>query len=280
VRIHINGMFGLGDNLYQLGFVRALADQGHHVTIVTPWPEIYADVPNIGFQRPHTNLRTQNKNIQRVESGTWNTDVNFDKRMTVHYGAGTVIPSDMQRIFDIQPTWGLRKFKQPKRKKPYIVIRPATARKEWLNEARNPLPEYIDQVARWLSKKYEIISVADLQDGQEWLVGDAPHADVQYHAGELSVSDLMALCQGASGIMGGIGWLVPYAINAGTPAFVIAGGNGGYNHPEKLINSTMNLDKIRFATPDEICMCIDNRHGCNKTISDLKDIFNEWKSLL
>ena len=185
-----------------------------------------------------------------------------------------------QRIFGVKPKWGLRKFKQSKQKKPYIVIRPATARSEWLNEARNPLPEYIDQVARWLSDEYTIISVADLQDGQEWLVGDAPYADVRYHAGELPVSDLMALCQGAKAVVGGIGWLVPYAANAGTPAFVIAGGNGGYNHPEKLVNSTMNLDRLRFAIPDDICMCTNNGHHCNKIISDLKGVFDDWKCLL
>jgi hypothetical protein len=202
-------MFGLGDNLYQLGFIRKLAEEGHDVTVVTPWPELYQDVPRIQFQRPHTSLRTQAKNAKRVNGDVWSTKTRFDKHLSVHYGAGTVIPDDMQRIFGVEPQWGLRSFKNPMpRKKPYIILRPVTVRREWQNEARNPLPEYIDQISRWLSKRYHIISVADLEDDQEWLEGPAPFAHEQLHKGELTMPELFGLCQGAAAVVGGVGWIV------------------------------------------------------------------------
>lgn len=281
MRLHVNGMYGLGDNLYQLGFVRALAKAGVHVTIVTPWPELYQDVPNIKFQRPHTSLRTQAKNASRVSVEVWSTESHFDRRISVHYGPGTNIADDMLKQFKAVPKWGLRSFDSPPvTDKPYIVVRPVTVRKEWLNEARNPLPEYVDQVCQWLADRYHIISVADLEDRQEWLVGEQPFAHERYHKGELSMTELFGLCQGAFGIVGGIGWIVPFAINTGVPTFIIAGGNGGYNHPGKLVNHTMKLDKIKFAVPDNFCECTNNTHNCDKRISDLRGRFDDWQSVL
>lgn len=281
MRILINGMFGLGDNIYQLGFIRSLAEAGHDVTVCTPWPELYQDIPRVSFQRKDTSLRTQAKNISRVSNDVWSYSTQFDKRISVHYGAGTVIPNDMERIFNVPPIWGLRPFENSHHPdKQYVIIRPVTVRKEWRNEARNPLPEYIDQVSRWLSEKFHVISVADLEDGQEWSVGDLPYADERYHAGELTLVDLLGLCQGASAIAGGVGWVVPFAITTGVPTFVVSGGNGGYNHPAKLINHTMDFSKMKFAVPDQFCKCTNNVHECDKRISNLKGAFDDWQSIL
>lgn len=280
MRIHIDGMRGLGDNIYQLGFVHALADQGHQVTVVTPWPELYKNVPDIQFHRIHTTLRTQAKNMKRVPVELWSTETSFDKRLKIHYGAGVNIPDDFKKLFGVDPVWKFPKFKGLKLVKPYIVVRPSTLRKEWFAASRNPKAGYINQVIDWLKSDYQIISVADFEDGQEWPDDVLPYADVKYHKGELSMTELMGLCQGAAGIVGGVGWIVPFAAVSNIPAFIICGGNGGYNHPDKLVNDTMNFDRLHFIKPDKYCMCIDMTHDCNKEISDLRGGFDDWQRLL
>ncbi len=279
MRILIDGMRGLGDNIYIKAFVQTLSKQ-NEIHIATPWPELFQDIPRIKFQKPHTTLRTQLKNIARVPNDVWSHETQFDRTINVHYGAGTNIPDDLGRIFKCVPTWGLPKFKGPKIKKPYIVMRPATLRKEWFAASRNPKPEYLAEISDWLRDRYHIVSVADFEDGQEWQEGELPYADTIYHKGELDVSELLGLCQGAAGIVGGVGWIVPFAVSCGVPCFVVMGGCGEYNAHWKITNAAMDLSKIRFAVPDNFCMCKDMKHECDKEISNLKGCFDEWQQIL
>lgn len=270
-------MRGLGDNIYIKAFVQTLSEN-NEMHVATPWPELFQEIPGIKFQKPHTTLRTQLKNIARVSNDVWSHEAHFDKTLNVHYGAGTNIADDFRRIFGCEPTWGLPKFKGPKIKKPYIVMRPATLRKEWLAASRNPKPEYLAEISDWLKNKYRVISVADFEDGQEWQEGELPFAHEAYHYGELSMPEMLGLCQGAAGIVGGVGWIVPFAVSAGVPAFIVMGGCGEYNASWKITNGTMDLKKIHFATPDRFCMCKDMKHNCDKEISGLKGKLDEWQS--
>ena len=272
-------MRGLGDNIYIRAFVETLAKQ-HEIHIATPWPELFQNISGLIYRKPHTTLRTQLKNMTRFKPDLWSNETHFDKTINVHYGAGSNIPDDLERIFGCEPTWGLPEFKAPIVQKPYIVMRPATLRKEWFAASRNPRPEYLNEIALWLRDRYRIISVADFEDGQEWPDGELPYADEVYHHGELAMPDLLGLCQGAGAIIGGVGWIVPLAASCGIPAFIVMGGNGEYNAPWKITNLTMDLSKLHFAVPDKFCMCKDMKHSCDKGISDLKGQFDEWQSIL
>ncbi len=271
-------MRGLGDNIYIKAFVQTLSET-HKMTVATPWPELFQGIDGIKLQKPHTTLRTQLKNISKMQNDIWSRETRFDKTLNVHYGAGTNIADDFKRIFGCDPTWGLPSFEGPKINKPYIVVRPATLRKEWFAASRNPNPEYINQVCLWLKDKYHIISVADFEDGQEWPEGELPYADEAYHKGELPMSELLGLCQGAAAVVGGVGWVVPFCVSANVPAFIIMGGCGEYNAPWKITNNTMDLSKMYFTMTDNFCMCKDMKHNCNKTNSNLEGDFNEWQSL-
>ena len=54
----VHGMHGMGDNLYQ----RAVIRQVGPVFLHTPWPQLYADIPNVTCLKTGTRLRTQAKN--------------------------------------------------------------------------------------------------------------------------------------------------------------------------------------------------------------------------
>lgn len=266
----IGGMKGLGDNIYQRAFVKALRGD---VWLETPWPELYKDLPNVHFVRPNTHLRTQAKNIDRYDK--WETPKG--PRTNIAYGRLGII-NGMHNCFNaVNQDFDLPDFGESPVKGDYIVVRPVTVRSEWRAEARNPLPEYVAVAAAMArARGYKVVSVADLLPQQEWALSPLPEADLTYHKGELSVSQLMALTIGAKAVIGGIGWIVPAAIASHIPALIVCGGQGGFNSPELITHSSMDLTKIEFLVPDNFCLCSQKEHNCDKRISEYEQRIAKW----
>ena len=262
---------GLGDSLYSRAFVKNLPKP---VWLDTPWPLIYQDIPGVHFVAPKTTLRTQAKNIARYAQ--WDTAPRGLRQRTPVYGAEGIIKG-MTHTFGVTPAdFDLPPLPAgPSIGAPYVVVRPVTVRSEWRADARNPLPEYINTAARlaW-ERGYVVVSVADLEDGKEWMVeGHDYPADLTFHKGELPVEDLLALVKGASAVIGGVGWIVPACLAAQVPAWVICGGQGGFNAPELICPDGST---ITFCVPDNFCRCREKIHSCDKRISDYAAKFARW----
>lgn len=265
----IHGMLGLGDNIYQRAFIKQMPKP---LYLSTPWPFLYSDIPGVQFIRPQTNLRTQAKNIAR--HADWIMPPGRQPSRQIRYGAEGIIPG-MIAAFGIMPgEFDLPPLPPSPVKGKYVVVRPATVRSEWRADTRNPLPEYIAEAAMraWL-QGYKVVSVADLQDGAEWAVEPLPYADLTYHKGELPVEQLLALVKGAAAVIGGIGWLVPAALAAKVPAWIICGGQGGFNAPELICPAKST---ITFVVPDNFCRCRLKQHNCDKRISDYDSKLAKW----
>lgn len=266
---NINSMRGLGDNIYQRAFVKALRGT---VYIDTPWPELYSDIPDIHFVRPDTKLRTQAKNI--AKQGAWQTRPRSGSVRAISYGSAGIVRG-MQAAFGVQPMpFDLPDFGSSPVAGKYVVVRPVTVRAEWRADTRNPDPFYIHQAAIAAQRLgYKVVSVADLEDGKEWAEGMLPPADIRYHRGELSVTQLLALLQGAAAVIGGIGWIVPACIAAKVPAWVVCGGQGGFNAPELICPAGTT---VTFSVPDNFCRCKLKEHNCNKRITNHAVDFTRW----
>lgn len=267
----INGMLGLGDGLYQRAFIKQMPKP---LYLITPWPLLYSDIPGVHFLRPQTNLRTQAKNIARHSS--WLMPPAKQPARHIRYGTEGIIPG-MIASFGVMPgEFDLPPLPPSPETGKYVVVRPATVRSEWRADTRNPDPHYINVAAHYAYHQgYRIISVADLQDGQEWLVGATDYPmDACYHKGELPVEQLLALVANASAVIGGIGWLVPAALSAKVPAWIICGGQGGYNAPELI--TPKGQTNITFAVPDNFCRCRLKMHNCDKRISDYDSKLAQW----
>lgn len=264
----VRGMRGLGDNIYQRAFVKNLRGT---VYLDTPWPQLYQDLQHVKFIRPQTQLRTQRKNLERY--GEWVHPPRGLPELRIAYGSEGIIRG-MRGCFRVPPAeFDLPEFGPSIVQQHYVVVRPVTIRSEWIAETRNPLPEYIAQAAEQAAAMgYRVISVADLADGHEWAVGLPPAHD-RFHAGELSVEQLMSLVRGAGAVIGGIGWIVPAAIAAQVPAWIVCGGQGGYNSPENICPPGTQLS---FAMPDNFCKCRLKTHNCDKRISNHADQFARW----
>lgn len=270
----VRGMKGLGDNIYQRAFVKQL--QGP-VYLETPWPELYEDLPGVKFVKAETPLRTQAKNMALQQATRWEAPPR-ESVMTVQYGSAGIV-TGMRRCFGVGPgPFDLPDFGPSPVSGRYIVVRPATVRAEWVAEARNPLTMYIAEAAEAArAAGYRVISVADLEPGKEWAVGKLPPADEVYHVGEFGVRQLMALVRNAAAVIGGIGWILPAAIAMKVPAWVICGGQGGFNAPELITDEKyMDLSRIRFAVPDNLCRCRHRQHNCDKRIKNHASDFADW----
>lgn len=260
---------GLGDNIYERAFIKQLPKP---VYLDTPWPEIHAGIDGVHFIRPQTTLRTQAKNIARHNS--WTMPPTRQPTRQIRYGTEGII-NGMMASFGIAPgTFDLPPLPPSPEQGKYVVVRPATVRSEWRADTRNPDPEYIIQACAIAHDSgYRIISVADLVDSVEWAVGPLPPADVRYHKGELPVEQLLSLVANASAVIGGIGWLVPAALAAKVPAWIICGGQGGFNSPQQICPPGST---ITFAVPDNFCRCRLKQHNCDKRISDYDSKLTDW----
>lgn len=265
----IHSMKGLGDNIYQRAFLKNLPGP---IYLDTPWPELVSDLPHVHFIRPQTTLRTQAKNIAR--HADWVMPPGRQPTCQIRYGTEGIIQG-MTASFGVMPgEFDLPPLPPSPETGPYVVVRPATVRSEWRADTRNPDPAYIwDAAMRARALGYDVISVADLEEGKEWIVEPEPYADARFHKGELPVELLLALVKGAAAVIGGIGWLVPAALCAKVPAWIVCGGQGGFNSPKQICPDGST---ITFAVPDNFCRCRLKVHGCDKRISDYDSKLTQW----
>jgi hypothetical protein len=279
-------MWGLGDNCYSRPFVRAAAAL-YEIHLETPWPELYADL-DIKFVCGKRKLRTQQKNIARQPPGRWMRPAPIPMReIKVSYGRDISTSSIVNAL---EYRWSALKvgfdpalFDLPdmgpspvKSEWPIAVIRPVTVRSEWRNEARNPQPEYVAAIAAELMATHTVVAVADLAAGEEWIVGEPPPAHRYFVHGELAVSELLALVRDADIVIGGVGWIVPAGLALKVRTFVVLGGHGGHNAPEKITDQRLDLSRIGFAYPEKFCRCTNMLHNCDKRITDPIGQFIRW----
>jgi hypothetical protein len=278
-------MWGLGDNIYSRPFICAAAAK-YEIWLETPWPELYADL-DIKFLPGSRRLRTQQKNIARQAMGVWSpTPQPGVRQIKIGYaslGSLSIIKAmELQwlnlgvafdpTLFDLPLMWPSPVIS----KRPIAVVRPVTVRKEWRNEARNPKPEYIVAIAAELMATHTVVAVADIEAGEETILGELPPAHQRFLHGELTIRQLLALISQADIIIGGVGWIVPAGLALKIKTFVVMGGNGGHNAPDKITDPRLDVSRIAFLMPERFCQCTNLLHNCEKTILDPVGRFTHW----
>lgn len=277
--IYIDGMHGIGDNIVQRCFIKQLTRRGQEIWLKTPVPEIYQGISRLHFVKANTRLRTQRKNENR-------TNVIFESVTTgmpyrrIFYGdidlrQGSIFTA-FERQFGIPPAgldlphYALPDIGIPSNK-PLAVVRPTTERREWHNSSRGPLNEYVDSVARILAGKgWHVVSIADIEPGQQWIPDVEPFAHQKFHHGELSLTQMLALIERADIVVTGVGVVMHAAQAYRRPTICLQGGCGGNNHHTKVTDrSCMCLPETLYIYPDNYCRCQLMNHNCDKYISNL-----------
>lgn len=290
--ILVRGFQGLGDNIYQRPFIDRLCQGKDQVYLETSWPQIYKDIDNLRFVRPKTKLRTQLKNIYKNDFlDVWSIPPKDADVIELSYNYGDLQHLSIPQIFEAQlglPPNGwfpvdLPSFEDAEypielvnETRPIAVIRPVTIRSEWKNESRAPDPIYIELLATHLRKVgFATVSIADTEEDREWIAGNLPRIDYTYHKGELDLEQTFNLIHDCAIVVGGPGWVIPAAIFAGRPTFIVFGGNGAANSHEKILDPRMNLNNVGWALPENFCMCDKTNHECDKQI---RTFWSQWYS--
>lgn len=272
--ILVEGMYGLGDNIFQVPIIRhlCLRDAPERIFLRTPWPQLYDEgrPPNLFFTRPATTLRTQVKNMNR--SGRYYQEPlrpPFRKARLSYVASqklGLPLYQGLMASLGTSFDYHLQLRPPCTNRKKVAVIRPATLRREWFAASRNPRPEYLQACLDHLKGAgFHTVVVADLCSGQEYYDGSRPAGAHQYYEyGELGLWPLLNLVHSAALVVAGVGFMVPLCIALGTPALILHGGAGGWNAPE-IINCP-GAGAVTHVLPPAYCRCQDHHHACNKTI--------------
>jgi ADP-heptose:LPS heptosyltransferase len=291
LNIHIKTQEGIGDIIYQLAFIRILAEN-NTIYLETALPKIFKHLPNIKFIATNKQTyRTQEK--ERVADDTEYSVLpdNIDRYIAPHYLGDDIKHSSIvhyfYKAFDIPShtplDWSLPDFSKeldafnlpiPKYRK-IAIIRPATIRGEWQVSSRNANPNYIAWTAKMLNEAgYFTISIADLAPHEEWLADDIDTpSQLKLHKGELGIYCTLELLKRASIVVGGSGFIVPATVAAGANLFVIFGGRMSFDSPSRTLHPAMDLKKIGWASPQNPCRCTQANHSCDKSIPNLEDLF-------
>ncbi len=290
--LFIQGMGGLGDCLHQRAVLRQLM-QRHTVTLMTPWPAMYHDLIAEGLivVRRGIALRTQMKNEQReADKFTARHPLTRSAGMRIAYGGQQVLQTSSKTILEVMcnvtgtdfatadftlpvpDAWTGLLFEQlgplPQiaSERPWCVYRPLVARPEWRGSiARNADQAAYADLFESIREKFFTISVADLCDGKEWIVGPETKTDLSFHHGELVFEALAALFKQSDLVFTSSGFAAVLGPAVGTPTLSIV---GGYEDP-RCHDSGEKFAPYMAIGPRVSCTCWTSqcRKTCDKSLN-------------
>lgn len=271
--VFVQGMHGLGDNLHQRAVVRQLM-RTNEVWLETPWPSIYHDMPGVHLVQKGSKLRTQAKNVLReIDQYSGKPCPAKASQVQVRYPPAMVRKHrSVLAAMCAQVGVPVDDFRMPApwdhgldlpAGKPILVFRPLVERSEWGgNRSRNPDVAAYLKLLESIRDRFFVVSVADLEQGKEWMVHDDIGADLTIHKGELDFKQLAALWRDASMVFTAPGFGVVLAQAVGTPVVAVFGGyEGAYS-----FDAGAKLTPTLAIAPIEQCDCFSHTHKCNKTI--------------
>jgi hypothetical protein len=279
--IHVTGMHGLGDNLHERAIVRKLLLRDS-VQLETPWPSVFHDLvgPRLRLVHKISGLRTQAKNARREASKyqslrssrapamrIWythdqiRTHGTFLAAMAANSGLSVSVHDIALPIAERWQAKAQHWLDKWKPARPLMLYRPLVERTEWNGcAARNPDHRAYAELARSVRERFFVVSIADLEPGKEWVVGEDIKADVECHRGELEFEVLAALAARAGVVFCSPGFAVILAQAVSAPLVAVFGGHEAsrfYDH---------GLANNLLISPMRPCDCFSKEHACDKRI--------------
>lgn len=238
-------MHGLGDNLHQRALLRQLIGR-HELYLESSWIAPYVDLVGQGLRiiRKSTPLRTQSKNADREAASFWTGKPPAGiPHMQVWYEPaevrrhGSVLAAMCQKTgcdyaaadfrLPVPDAWLRRAdalIASFKTDKPILIYRPLVERTEWGGcAARNPDAAGYAELFESIRDRFFVVSLADLVDRVEWIVGAPISADISFHKGELEFELLAGLFARAALTFCSPGFAVILSQAVGTPVICTFG---------------------------------------------------------
>jgi ADP-heptose:LPS heptosyltransferase len=283
--------------------------QTRDVTLETSWPVIYHDLIAEGLKvtRRPVALRTQTKNARREsEQIKFSPSFQFLRaKMRIAYSGERVLQTPSKTVLEVMcnatetsfaeadyrlpipDAWGallsdkLGSLPKIAFQRPWLVYRPLVARPEWRGSvARNADAADYAALFAEIREEFFVISVADLVEGQEWMVGPDAKPDLSFHSGELVFEALAALFARADLVFTSSGFAAVLGPAVGTPTISIVGGYEDY----RCHDSGAKFSPYLAIGPKAGCSCWTSacHSACDKSIDVItaKDKLRNFVSLL
>lgn len=286
--IVIDGMYGIGDNLHQRALLRELM-KTHTVWLRSCHYTLYHDLVAQGLKvvNKGTRLRAQARTLQQELRLFWPTDPPHRLPVVkVWYNKpdidkhGSILESILGELgyrvenpdfsLPLKPEWEaeaakiLERLKPKRTNKPTLILRQLVLRREWDGAKRNPDPAIFGAIYQSIRDQHWVLSIADLEQGLEWIEGPTLETDAQIHDGSLTFGAMAGLYAQADLVLSPAGHGPILAQAVGTPSIVVYGGRESFRTTERAgqhLAPTLGID------PDHPCDCHSNSHNCDKRTS-------------
>ena len=248
----LQGMHGLGDNLHERALVRELM-RTNEVWLKTSWPQLFWDLERDLHLLPlKSPIAWMAKNEIRTAALYGRTPAPSSARTITNgylgkmpkgiadYGSvlGTMANiCGVQMVGDfrlpIAPAWRERAeavLARLKPTKPILIYRPQIAISEanrlsaQAKIARNPDAEVYRALYAAIRDRYFVISLADVTQNVERLIGEQIEPDAAFHAGELNIEEIAALVSMSAMVLCSPGFMAVLAQAVGARSVCVFGG--------------------------------------------------------
>ena len=147
--------------------------------------------------------------------------------------------------------------------RPLLIYRPIVLNKFWECRSRSPDPGAYAAIFAEIRDKFFVVSITDLTQSQEWIVGPEQDADIKLHRGEADFETLAGLFAESALVFCNPGFSPVLAQAVGTPSIIVYGGNESF----RTTNSVgAHLSPTLAIEPLNPCECHARTHDCDKRI--------------
>lgn len=278
--LRVTGQFGLGDCLHQRAVVRELM-KTHRVELHSYYTAMYHDLVGKGLDLKlrsghEPRIRDAGNDCRISGSVAAGKRIGYTPELIRQYGSilaaqfasiGLKMPERPDFSLPMPAEWRrvARKAIEGKNPtgKPLMVYRPIILNSTWEAPARSPDPNAYDELYRSIRDRFFVVSICNLNQKGERIVGPKADVDVEFHRGELEFEALAGLIAEADLVFGNAGFVPVLSQAVGTPVICIYGANESFrttNQPGAHLAPTLAIEPI---TP---CEHHARTCSCDKTI--------------
>ncbi|MDX8513536.1 methyltransferase domain-containing protein [Mesorhizobium captivum] len=289
------GMYGMGDCLHQRAVIREMM-KTRQVELQTYYTAIYHDLIAEGLkvtlvERPNLPPRIRDAGntahpTRPSRLAAADMRIGYDHARTKKHGTllggmfgsvGLAVPERPDFSLPVKAEWRAaarrliedaaeakgRETVKALTTKPLMVYRPIIVNGTWPCPSRSPDPVAYAELYRSIRDRFFVVSVCDLNQKGEEIVGEEQDADLKLHHGEADFETLSGLFAEAALVFGNAGFTPILAQAVGTPNIVVYGGNESFRYTNAV---GAHLAPTLAVEPVKPCECFDRHHKCDKTI--------------
>ena len=203
------GMYGAGDCIHQRAVIREAMKEGP-VMLETFYRAMYHDLIADGLKvrklfgaRPRIRERIKFMDHRFPTNKRSRTKITYDADRI--HACGSILAAQFNSVgreMPERPDFSLPvpdRWRQYAREavgsisKPMLVYRPIVLNNVWKSEARAPDPALYATLFRTIRDRYHVVSVANIGDNDEHIVGETQDADTNFNRGELDFETMSGL---------------------------------------------------------------------------------------